>query len=169
MLDRLQIPEIDTGVAIEPAAPGTRYLHPGAFVFSTRPTKVTTILGSCVAICLYDEVRGAGGLNHFLLPGESAPAESSAKYSRFAFEKLLDAALATGSRKADLTAKVFGGSCVLDAFAGKAEHLGRKNVIAAIDLLTLAGIRIVAEDTGGRRGRKLIFDTATGAALIRLL
>ena len=38
---------------------------------------LSTILGSCVAVCMYDPVQNVGGLNHYLLPhdGTSGPQE----------------------------------------------------------------------------------------------
>ena len=54
--------------------------------------------------------------------------------------------LPLGSRKANLQAKIFGGACVLDAFRGKDDHLGAKNVRFALELLSGEGIRVVAQD-----------------------
>ena len=48
-------------------------------------------------------------------------------------------------------------------------RLGERNVAAARRLLAAAGIAVVAEDVGGSRGRKLVFHTDDGVALVRTL
>ena len=144
----------------------TAYLHPGQVVVSAEPVQVTTILGSCVAICLYDERTGLGGLNHFVLPDLSTM-DPSTRYAGPAFRELLTRLRALGARSASLQAKVFGGS---DTLGFSAETtIGARNVESARSLLTLAGIPNVGGDVGGTVGRKLLFDTSGGAAWVRLL
>ncbi len=149
--------------------PGRRavYLHPGQIEVSAEPTRATTILGSCVAVCLWDPKLRLGGVNHYLLPDWVGNGVSSGRFGNVAIERLIEKVLGLGSRKQDLRAKVFGGACVLEAFRGKSEHLGTKNVEVARTLLRQHGIRVVAEDVEGQRGRKLIFHTDTGAALVK--
>jgi chemotaxis protein CheD len=156
-----------------PAGPATRrsvYLHPGQTFASAKPAEAVTILGSCVCVCLWDPSRRAGGANHFLLPRWMASlAEGSARYGNVALEKLLGELARLGSRPTDLQAKVFGGANVLEAFRGRRNHLGVQNVEEARRGLGAAGIRIVAEDVGGDHGRKVLFHTDTGIALVRLI
>jgi chemotaxis protein CheD len=146
------------------------YLHPGQVVVAAHPIAVTTILGSCVSVCLYDERRGVGGVNHFLLPHWVGTGAQNARFGCAAMRQLLAEVRALGGRTADLRAKVFGGACVLDAF-GRAdgEHLGTRNVRVALEALQTAGVPMLATDTGGRRGRRLLFTTDDGAALVRLI
>lgn len=146
------------------------YLHPGQVVVRDQPTAVTTILGSCVSVLLYDERRGVGGVNHFLLPHWAGTGVENARFGAAAMRQLIDGVRGVGGRTADLRAKVFGGACVLDAF-GRAdgEHLGARNVRVALEALRAEGIPVLAEDTGGRRGRRLVFTTDDGAALLRLI
>jgi chemotaxis protein CheD len=96
-------------------------------------------------------------------------AEGSARYGNVALEKLLGELARLGSRPTDLQAKVFGGANVLEAFRGRRNHLGVQNVEEARRGLGAAGIRIVAEDVGGDHGRKVLFHTDTGIALVRLI
>lgn len=157
-----------------PAAPAaTReavYLHPGQVVVCDTPTAVTTILGSCVSVLLYDERRGVGGVNHFLLPHWAGTGVDNARFGAAAMRQLVDGVRALGGRRADLRAKVFGGACVLEAFGRTdGEHLGDRNVRVALDALRAEGIPVLAQDTGGRRGRRLQFTTDDGAALVRLI
>lgn len=143
------------------------YLHPGRLIASARPLVVTTILGSCVGVCLFDPVAGVGGLAHALLPRWADAAAPSPRWADFAVKLLLERTLALGARRADLRAKVFGGACVLPAFRGRVDHLGTKNVDVAVEALNEAGIAIVGGDVGGERGRKLVFHTDDGSAWVK--
>lgn len=80
---------------------------------------------------------------------------------------LLEMLLALGCKLENITAKVFGGSALFRAKDRYAESLGAKNVAAAIQLMENAGIPIVAQETGGDHGRKVIFDTDDGVAWSR--
>jgi chemotaxis protein CheD len=154
----------------EAPARASAYLHPGQLVLVDRPTAVTTILGSCVSVCLYDERRGVAGVNHFLLPFWTGGAQAGARFGCQAMRQLVRGVVELGARHAELRAKVFGGACVLDAFSrADGDHLGTRNVRVALDALEAEGIPVVASDTGGRRGRRLSFTTDDGTALVRLI
>jgi chemotaxis protein CheD len=144
------------------------YLHPGQLFASREPHTVTTILGSCVAICLWDPVRRVGGANHYLLPQAVGDGLASTRFGRAAIESLLERVQALGSRRQDLRAKVFGGACVIEAFAQRS-HLGTENADLGLEILRCEGIPVVATDVGGRRGRKVIFHTDSGLVLVRLI
>ena len=145
----------------------TAYVHVGQLFTSPKACTVTTILGSCVSVCLWDPTTGAGGLNHFLLPQCVENGISSPRFGNVAIHRLLDELAGLGSPRARLKAKVFGGASVIDAFQSANESLGLKNVNVARRLLADAGIPIVAEDIGGAQGRKLVFQTGDGAAWVR--
>lgn len=145
------------------------YLHPGQLVVSTTPSDISTILGSCVAVCVWDEQAGVGGMNHYLLPHFAGRGASSARFGNVATEMLLSRLEANGARRQNMRAKLFGGANVLEALRGISGSLGRSNVELARKLLHEAGVPIVAEDVEGPRGRKLVFRTDDGSALVRLL
>jgi chemotaxis protein CheD len=163
-LARRASPAVGDGDGI---ARGGVYLHPGEVVASATPLALTTILGSCVGVCLFDEGRGAGGMNHFLLPGSAGHARPTPRFGDVAMERLLEAVLEAGARRARLSARVYGGACVLAAFCAAGSHLGERNLEAALAFLDHAGIPVLARDTGGRRGRRLVFHTDSGAAQVR--
>jgi chemotaxis protein CheD len=144
------------------------YLHPGQLFVSQDPHAVTTILGSCVSVCLWDSVRRVGGANHYLLPQSVGDGLASARFGSVAIFSLIERIEALGSRKQDLKAKVFGGACVIEAFAEKS-HLGSQNADLGLRILRQEGIPVMAEDVGGRRGRKVIFHTDSGLVLVRLI
>ncbi len=141
------------------------YLHPGQLCFATEPTIVTTVLGSCVSVCLYDEEHTAAGVNHFLLPASLGRAESP-RFGDSANTVLLERFREFGVPFSRLRAKVFGGASMGGSSAG---DLASRNVEVAVAFLRSHGIPVVSQDTGGERGRKLIFRTADAAAWVRLL
>ena len=145
------------------------YVHPGHFYVGHGDERVTTILGSCVSVCLHDPVAGIGGLNHFLLPNSSTEAESSPRYARPAVEMLINMMLTEGARASRLQARVIGGARVLSAFPDDQNHLGLRNAAAANALLAAHRIPVVASDIGGDRGRKLVFVPCDGAHNVVLL
>jgi chemotaxis protein CheD len=152
------------------AAPGPQsraatYLHPGDLAVSGQPMAITTILGSCVGVCLFDARAGVGGMNHYLLP-DSLGSRPSPRFGDVAMPQLLGQVLRAGGRRERLRAGVYGGACVLDAFLG-GDHLGERNVEAALRFLADEGIPVLARHSGGRRGRRVVFHTDDGATLMR--
>jgi chemotaxis protein CheD len=141
------------------------YLHAGQLYASAEPTEIITILGSCVSVCLYDAVRGVGGVNHFMLPGESPT--PSPRYAKNAVDLLLAQLTALGARRSRIEAKLFGGASVLKIGPDSSRDLGVRNIDAARVKLAEERIPVVSEDVGGIRGRKLVFSTADGTALVR--
>jgi chemotaxis protein CheD len=143
------------------------YLHPGQMHFGDDPTAITTILGSCVAVFLWNSTLQHGGVIHYILPGDDVSPESSLRYGSQAVRVLLGEALRRG-RRGDLIAKVFGGSCMFKTM----EHgpqLGFRNIQMARDVLRSAGVRIAGEHVGGDRGRKVIFHSDNGEAWVKVL
>lgn len=145
------------------------YLHPGQMHADRVPCVVSTILGSCVAVCLFDAAAGVGGLNHFLLPHESGEPAAAGRYGPAATRTLIARVLALGASRDALAARIVGGANVLAAFQRQARHLGTANVEAARAVLADAGIPVVGEEVGGTSGRKLVFSFGDGAAWVRSL
>jgi chemotaxis protein CheD len=144
-------------------APASVYLHPGQIYTASHSVLVSTILGSCVAVCLWDPAARVGGMNHFLLPSGTA----DARYGNAAMEKLVDAMLARGAFVARMVAKVFGGASVIPGFTGARQAIGPQNIEIAKRVLAASSIPVRAEQTGGARGRKLLFHTGSGAAYVK--
>jgi chemotaxis protein CheD len=143
------------------------YLLPGQLHATAEPCQISTILGSCVAVCLFDRSRLAGGMNHFLLPSSRKGEVDSLRFADTATVALLEKLLALGCRLENVTAKIFGGSALFRGKDRYPESLGAKNVAATIRLMENAGIPIVAQETGGDHGRKVVFDTDDGVAWSR--
>jgi chemotaxis protein CheD len=147
------------------AARATAFLHAGRIFVARRPHAVTTILGSCVTACLWDPQAEIGGLNHFLLPDVSAQGDGP-RFGTAAMRMLIEQVCAAGASRRRLRAKVFGGAAITGA---QRDPLGPKNAALALARLEEQNIPVVAQDCGGSRGRKLIFHTDDGEALVKLL
>lgn len=145
------------------------YLHPGRVFVSLEPAIITTILGSCVAICLWDERLRAGGMNHYMLPYEITPQSSSARFGTLAWKEIVARMIELGARRENLRAAVFGGACIMESLRMDGEHVGARNVALADTLLTSDRIRVLHRDVGGRRGRKLLFETDSGRFSVHTL
>jgi chemotaxis protein CheD len=152
------------------ASEKTLHLHAGHIVTSDVPSTISTVLGSCVSVCLFDSARRIGGANHFLLPLAGAGALAPLRFGRPATEQLVRRLVAMGSRQRDLQAKLFGGADVL-GFRGRAssDTLGAQNVAVAKAVLDELRIPLMAEVVGGTRGRKLLFRPHDGEAWVRML
>ncbi|MDX9847614.1 MAG: chemotaxis protein CheD [Tenuifilaceae bacterium] len=139
----------------------THFLYPAALFASKEPHRVSTILGSCVAVCLYDPILQVGGINHYMLPFWNGQGLASPKYGNIAIEKLVEKMLSLGSKKTNIRAKVFGGGEVIDTNISQF-HIGERNIKLAMEMLEELRIPIVAKSVGGKLGRKIEYYTLTG-------
>jgi chemotaxis protein CheD len=146
----------------------THYLYPSAIFACKYPCEVSTVLGSCVSICLWDTQLKFGGINHFMLPLWNGDGLPTPKFGNIAHEKLLEKMYCLGSKESNLVAKIFGGAKQLEK--GKTVfNVGERNIILAFDLMKEGGIPVVSHHVGGDKGRKLKFCTHTGEVLMKLL
>ena len=141
------------------------FLFPGTIFAEPVPHMISTVLGSCVAVCFWDKVVCMGGLNHMMLPLWNGEGLATPKYGNIAMDKLLARMLAIGCHREHLVAKVFGGANVsgtgLESFM-----IGDRNITLALDMLENFRIPVVARDIGGRVGRKIIMNSTTGVILV---
>ena len=137
------------------------FLYPAALYAESEPTQVITILGSCVAVCLWDPVLEIGGINHFMLPLWNGQGLASPRYGNIAIEKLISSMEYMGSKKINLKAKIFGGAEVIETGI-KQFHIGKRNIELAKEVLKNENIPIISSSLGGKLGRKILFFTQTG-------
>ncbi|MEO7718649.1 MAG: chemotaxis protein CheD [Capsulimonas sp.] len=145
-----------------------RSIHIGGVCASGDATVVRTILGSCIAVGLYDPTANVGGLNHFMLPESSSGEAVSARYGVHAMELLINDCMRHGADRRRLQAKVFGGAHVL-RIAESAEGVPQSNIRFALNFLETEEIPVVSRDLGGYAAREVYFFTDTGRALLRRL
>jgi chemotaxis protein CheD len=144
---------------------------PGEYFVTQRDIVIVTVLGSCVSVCLRDRVSGIGGMNHFMLPGNSdggiSPISVSARYGVYAMELLINHLLKLGARRHCFEAKVFGGGSVLRGMT--ANNVGDRNAEFVRDYLEIEKIQVVAEDLLDIYPRKVYYFPATGRVLVKKL
>ena len=140
------------------------YLIPGKIFVAAQPFAISTIVGSSVSLCMWDSARQLGGANHFMLPEGPEDSDNATRYANIANPALLRRMLDLGAETKTLEAKIFGGSLPNVSFGNESEHVGDLNVKAVTHFLKMNGIRLVQSETGGTRGRKLIFHTDDGRA-----
>lgn len=142
------------------------FLLPGELAVEKKPTEIATLLGSCVAVCLYNRRLNFGGMNHFMLartrPGE-APSGKNGDYST---EMLIKMMLAQDSNKSNIEATIIGGGNVTEALVGGAS-IGANNIVVAKEILENHNIRIIKSNVGGDTGRKVYFKNWTGEITVR--
>jgi chemotaxis protein CheD len=136
-------------------------IHPGEFLVTQEDVVISTILGSCVAVALFDPISRRGGLNHFMLPGKTGNdshfASGGAKYGVNAMELMINDFLKAGTKKRDLSAKVFGGGSVLGGASGSGSRVSQDNIDFAFSFLETEAIPVLGSDVGGTAARKIFF------------
>ena len=156
-------------------------IHPGEYYATREDTIISTVLGSCVAVAIFDKAKGIGGLNHFMLPGdfgrEAAERGSvtnddlvrnpNAKYGMYAMELLINDLMKLGVKRADMRSKVFGGGAVLRFSDGSCSAIPASNVEFAFEYLREEGIPVLASDVGGKEPRKIFFYARSGKVLLK--
>lgn len=148
---------------------GNYYLHPGNLFAHSEPHIVSTILGSCVAVCLFDPVLKIGGINHYLLPFWNKEGLPTPKYGNVAIQRLVEKMIALGSNKKHLEAKIFGGASQFENSNSTMLNVGQRNIQIAIDLLNKENIRILGKDVGNTQGRRVLYMTNMGKVKVRMI
>ncbi len=138
----------------------------GEYYASSSPVWISTVLGSCVSVCLYDEVANVGGMNHFMLPDSHGDTRAAASFGVHAMEMLINIIMNLGGDRRRLKAKVFGGAAVVGT---NMTGVGPKNVDFAKDFLRVEGIPISASHTGGVSGMRVMFNPYTAKVFLREL
>jgi chemotaxis protein CheD len=139
------------------------YLKPGHIFLSRKPFVISAVLGSCVAVTLWDKKGTYGGMAHFLYPSIREKEKSTAQYGNVAVLHLVKMLLDEGTNKKNMNAQIFGGAALpsLDC-----SRIARENIRVARNTLMNCGIKVISEDVGGNVGRKLVYNTLTNEAII---
>ncbi|MHC6647785.1 chemoreceptor glutamine deamidase CheD [Alteromonas sp. HB246098] len=147
-------------------------LLPGQYFVTTKDKMLVTVLGSCVAACLFDPYTGFGGMNHFMLPtvnksaGEFEQVQGmAAKYGVHAMEILINELVKVGAQKNRLKAKVFGGGKVVPSFVQN--DVGKFNAEFVTQFLETEGIPILASDLCDVYARKVYFFPSSGHVMMK--
>lgn len=134
------------------------FINPGELIFSKKPVILKTVLGSCVAVILYDKILKYAGLCHYLLPIAPADEYASTKYGNIAIKVLLNKFFKNFSKIENIVAYIIGGAFVVfderEIF-----FIGDRNVEVAQNILKKNDIYIKAMNTGGDYGRRVIYNS----------
>ena len=138
----------------------------GEIKASGDPCRISTVVGSCIAVCLFDPTARIGGMNHFMLPSNRSDDRVCASYGVHAMELLINEIMKLGGDRRKLVAKVFGGGNVLRS-ASTTLDIGGRNAGFALEFLETDCIPVISKDIGGRNGRQIQFLPHTGQAFIK--
>jgi chemotaxis protein CheD len=142
------------------------HIHIGEHYVSNSPdVEILTVLGSCIGACIRDPRLRLGGMNHFMLPGNTSDDSSGAsvdmRYGQVAMERLINDLLAAGARRERLEVKLFGGANTLHT----GMRVGDRNVAFVRDFLAQERMAIAAADVGGSVGRRIRYQPFTGQVM----
>lgn len=150
-----------------------KVLPGGLYCTSKKDEIIATGLGSCIAVCAWDEWASVGGMNHFLLPFDNksqiktwqpdAVVSTASRYGAHAMEMLLNSLIERGARRRNLQVKLFGGAQML----GRHSMIGEKNVAFILNYVEQEQLPVVAHDLGGLEPRKVMFDPLSGKAWLK--
>ncbi|MBN2656244.1 MAG: hypothetical protein JXR86_04230 [Spirochaetales bacterium] len=151
----------------------------GEYYISSSGEVISTVLGSCIAVCLYDPVNRIGGMNHFMLPSGSQESmisnsmiekekltEQSMRYGITAMEVLIGEMQKRGAERIHLKAKIFGGGKVINKNM-TGTTVGDKNIGFARAYLKMEKIPIESENVGDTWGRKIFFLTENNSVFVK--
>ncbi|HVT96991.1 MAG TPA: chemotaxis protein CheD [Acidobacteriaceae bacterium] len=155
-----------------PARPGFLRAHHepqrrvdiGDVVASRHPLCLHTVLGSCVAVCLWDPVAAAGGMNHILVPSSHADCQCGSRCGVHAMELLINAVMKAGGDRRRFVAKAFGAANVLPVF--QSPTVGDLNARFVREFLATERIPLLAERMGGNRAVRAVFHAHSGRAFV---
>lgn len=143
------------------------FLLPGEYCAVNKPTIISTLLGSCVAVCLWDKVTQTAGMNHFLFPIDPQNDCENTRYGNIAVDTLIESMGKFGCRPGCLEAQIFGGAAVIEHLISVSGNIGQRNIQLARSRLAKHQIVIVHQDVGGDSGRKIYFNNTTGEITVK--
>lgn len=144
---------------------------PGEYYVTKQPEMITTVLGSCISVCIHDPISKMGGMNHFMLPTSGSVSESenllsdSFRYGDVAMERMINDLLRNGADKKKLVFKAFGGGQIIQQMTS----IGERNIRFLRKFMMLEGFRLSAQDLGDIYPRKVNFFPSTGKVLMKKL
>ncbi|KJR43621.1 Chemotaxis protein CheD [Candidatus Magnetoovum chiemensis] len=149
------------------------YLKPGELITTKTPLLISTILGSCAAVTMYDRRSGLSAICHGILPkctdNKCKQCIETGKYLDCAIKKMINEYDKINIKHRNIIVKLFGGAELLKSSnqTVKKQSVGSENIETALNILKNYGLTITITDVGGSAGRRLFFNTCTGEVLLR--
>jgi two-component system chemotaxis response regulator CheB len=144
------------------------FLLPGELCVSPEPVEMATLLGSCVAVCLYNRKGNFGGMNHYMLARTPSGSTANGKHGDYSTELLIRTMLSYDANVGNLQAYVLGGGNV-NGHLAMGTGIGANNIQMALEMLASAKIMIAGKEVGGDYGRKVYFKNWTGEVETRVI
>lgn len=140
----------------------------GEIVVTNQACELASTVGSCIAACIYDEMKNIGGMAHIVLPFQRGNKNNhgKGKFANIAIPTLLTRMKARGSKRQNLIFKIAGGANMFPSIKKNVLNIGDENTRAVIKLIEKEGLSLKAKDVGGHKGRKIHFDVASGSISI---
>lgn len=146
-------------------------ISPGEYYCSKENILISTVLGSCISILMYDAENVIGGMNHFMLASTSKEftisCEQAGRFGEYSMELLLNEMLKKGASRKNIKAKIFGGANVFNTAETSSVQVGCDNIFFAFNYLETEKIPIINSDTGGTEARKIFFDPLTNKVWLK--
>jgi len=139
------------------------FLHPGCIFVSKEPYLVSTVLGSCVSVCIWDPILNFGGMNHHVHSKPFNKKDRSSQFGTIAIPYMIKLLVNLGGVRGNFKAHIIGGS--QNPMMGSS-LIGKENIAIAEKVLKENFIQIITVDTAGEMGRKVVFDTETGEIVV---
>jgi len=153
------------------------YLKPAEMHVTDKPSVVRTILGSCLAVTMFNQRLGFSAICHALLP--SPDSQDADNHEPFNKNRYVESVLPEMIRKMreqgiepnEIEVKVFGGADLMSSPEERKSHrpVGKLNVALALQILETQGFQVSVKDVGGTVGRKIFFYTHSGEVLLKRL
>lgn len=149
-------------------AASRRIVGIGEFAVSDEAadTIVTHALGSCIAVCIWDQAAVVGGLLHFLLPDSAVNLERArtqpATFANTGLPLFFQAAYSLGLDKKRCRVRLVGGAEIGGLGGTNSLNVGKRNLLAARNILWRNGLLIEAEATGGSIPRSVALHLGDG-------
>ena len=149
----------------------TAKILPGEYYVTDKDEMITTVLGSCISVCIYEQRTGLGGMNHFMLPSSNSLNDAddlmseSFRYGDVAMERMINDLLRNGADKDKIVFKAFGGGQIIKQMTS----VGDRNIKFLHKFMVMEGYKLSAADLGGPHPRKVNFFPQTGKVMVKKL
>ena len=139
------------------------FLRPGFIYLPEKPTAISAVVGSGVAVCLFDKKKKTGGMNLYTFPAKGPNEQAFPIYGNVATRALVTMMINQGSKTRHIQSQILGGAFNREI---SPRDVGRDNIAMARQILNKMHIHIISEDVGGSLGRKIVFNTITNDVAI---
>lgn len=139
------------------------FLMPGYIYLNREPSLLSTVVGSNVAVAIWDQKKIYGGMANFLYPQASSASAATPQYGDVAVAYLIKMFMKEGADRKNLRAQIFGGA---EKESLEIKRNARENVRIARKILRTFRVEIISEDMGGHMGRKIVYNTLKNEAIV---